>query len=161
MRGSMSTKVFINADNKATFKCPTCGRTKSADVSRYKTCENAVHVSIKCSCGHEQTVLLERRKHIRKPVNLSGSFQHLDKENRGRIKIVEMSRSGLRIEVFNPSDFNIGDRLKLTFKLNDEEQTSIVREVFIKSIKDKFIGVEFTSLDHYDKLGSFILYNIE
>ncbi len=157
----MSSKVFINFDNTATFKCPTCGQTKTTDVSKYKTCENAVRVNVKCSCGQIQNVLLERRKYIRKSVDLTGSYQHLDKKNQGRVKIVEMSRSGLRLKIDHPEDFNIGDQLKLTFKLDNEDQTPIVREVCVKTIKNTFIGVEFASQDHYDKLGAFILYNIK
>lgn len=157
----MAQKVFINVDNTATFKCPQCERTKTTDVSKYKTCEVAVHVNCKCPCGHTYSVLLERRKHIRKALSLDGSFQHLDNESRGRIKVVDMSRSGLRLEVFNPADFKPGDRLKLTFTLDDQEKTPIVREVHVRTVKQKYIGVEFDSFDHYDKLGSFILYKIE
>lgn len=157
----MSQKVFININDTATFRCPKCERTKTTDVSKYKTCDKAVHVNCKCPCGHTYKVLLERRRHIRKPLNLNGTFEHMDKANRGRIKIKDMSRSGLRLEVLDPNDFTPGDRLKLTFKLDDEEQTAIIREVSVKTIKEKYIGVKFDSLDHYDKLGSFILYHIE
>lgn len=157
----MSQKVFINVDDTATFKCPQCERTKTADVSEYKTSRSAVRVNCKCPCGHAYTVLLERRKYIRKNLNLNGIYHNLGNDIRGRLKIMDMSRSGLRLEVSDPTDFKSGDCLKLTFKLSDKEQTTITREVYVRTIKDKYIGVEFESIDHYDKLGAFILYTID
>lgn len=157
----MTQKVFISNEDKATFICPECKRSKTTSVSKYKAWETAVRVNCKCPCGHTYSVLLERRKHVRKPLNLPGTYQLLNKNNRGRMKVVDMSRSGLRLEVFYPKDFAPGDRVRLTFNLDDPDQTTIIKEVHVRSVKNNFIGVEFISFEHYDKLGPYILYRIE
>jgi len=42
--------VYMDAQHKATLRCPCCGRTKVADVARYQNAPKPPKV--KCACGH-------------------------------------------------------------------------------------------------------------
>ncbi len=151
-------KTFINSFNKATFVCPECERSKTINVSKYKETKKAVKVNCMCSCGHSYTVLLERRQHFRKKVSLSGIFTQ-NKNKKGFITVNDLSRSGLKFELFEDEYFQIGDRLWIEFTLDDPSQSLIKREVIIKNIRGLYIGAEFESPEHLDKLGPYLLYN--
>jgi len=156
-------KVFMNKENKATFTCPKCKNARVKDVSQYKDIDRAVKVKCKCSCGHVYTVLLERRKHIRKPVNFIGSYTADEKgmDVKGRMTVTDISRTGLRFRMQMQHYFEPGDTLDIEFQLDDNEQTLIKRRVIVRSVQGLSVGVEFTSDQHYDKLGAYLLYHMK
>ncbi|MBW1892446.1 MAG: PilZ domain-containing protein [Deltaproteobacteria bacterium] len=155
----MSQKVFIAQNNTATFVCPECQKSKTTDVSKYKNIETAVRVKCKCPCGHSYSVLLERRKHIRKNLNLTGTFINIKNSGRGNMTVTDLSRSGLRIKLNSPQDLVPGDKLNLEFILDDKQRSVVNKEVIVRSIKNLSIGAEFSHTEHYDKLGSYLLFN--
>lgn len=152
-------KVFIGDNNRATFRCPRCDKSKTTDVSRYKDIQKAVRVKCSCPCGHSYTVLLERRKHIRKNLNLVGTYVYENGQEQGRMTVLDLSRSGMKIKLNFKPNMQIGDKLLLTFNLDDAQHSQVQKEVVVRSIHDTVLGVEFTSQEHYDKLGSYLLFN--
>jgi len=157
----MLQKVFIANDNTATFVCPECQKSKTANVSKYKDIEKAVRVNFKCPCGHSYSVLLERRKHIRKHLNLSGTFVNKNTSDQGNMTITDLSRSGLRIKLNFPQKLEPGDKLDLEFTLDDKLRSVVKKEVIVRSVKDLSIGVEFVYSEHFDKLGPYLLFNFD
>lgn len=157
----MLQKVFIAKDNTATFVCPECQKSKTANVSKYKNIEKAVRVNFKCPCGHSYSVLLERRKHIRKHLNLSGTFVNKKNSERGTITITDLSRSGLRIKLNFQQNIEPGDTLDLEFTLDDKLRSVVKKEVIVRSVKDLSVGVEFIHSEHFDKLGPYLLFNFD
>ncbi len=155
----MPEKVYIGENNMATFRCPQCDKSKTADVSRYRHIQTAVRVKLKCPCGHAYTVLLERRKHVRKNLNLPGHFYHNKSSQRGSMTVTDLSRSGLRLKLNFKCDVQVGDKLMLEFTLDDKQHSLVSKEVIVRSITDTNIGAEFTAKEHYDKLGSYLLFD--
>ena len=152
----MPEKVFIGDDGKVTFICPECKRSKTTHASNYKHSETAVKVNCKCACGHAYSVLLERRKYIRKNLNLRGIYYLMTRDERGMMTVIDMSRSGMKIRLEVERSLALGERLALEFRLDDKEKSLIRREVFIRSVKGALVGVEFCHPEHYDKLGHYI-----
>jgi len=155
----MTEKIFIGSNDMAIFKCPVCEKTKTANVSSYKSLQTAVRVKCKCPCGHSYSALLERRKHIRKDLHLSGSYINKNGKGRGEMEILDLSRSGLRMKINDVAELNIGDILKIRFTLDDIQNSEVTKEVIIRSISGHSLGTEFLSLEHYDKLGSYLLFD--
>lgn len=155
----MPEKVFIGSNDLATFRCPKCDKAKTANVSRYKNIQTAVRVKAKCPCGHTFTVVLERRKHVRKNLNLPGTYVVERTGHRGAMNVRDLSRSGVKIKLNFRPDFEIGDRLVLEFNLDDNQRSIIRKEIIVRSIKDLYVGTEFSNIDHYDKLGSYLLFD--
>lgn len=155
----MSQKAFIANDNTATFVCPKCQKSKTANVSKYKHIEQAVRVKFKCPCGHSYSVILERRKHIRKQLNLSGNFVNKKNSERGNMIITDLSRSGLRLRLNFAQELEPGDRLDLEFTLDDKPRSVVKKEVIVRSVQDLSIGVEFVHSEHFDKLGPYLLFH--
>lgn len=68
----MAIKVFVTSNLTARFFCPECGKSKQKDVSKFMGPEAQVKLKYKCDCRHSFSVILERRRSIRKKVNLKG-----------------------------------------------------------------------------------------
>ena len=137
-------KVFVNNNNQAIFVCPKCEKAKTADVSRYKKLRQSVRVKYACKCGHVCSVLLERRQYYRKETYLSGVYELRTGNLKNTMIIKDISPTGLRFEITSKRDFNIGNNLIVEFKFDDDDDsTAVNKEVFVRSICDNMIGVEF------------------
>ena len=152
----MTDNVFIYKDNKAIVICPKCEKSKTIDVSEDIGSKYLVRLQHKCSCGYLYIVLLERRKRQRKIVNLPGTFLcSVSKEpvDKGLMTIQDITRAGLcfKLDANTKQNFNIGDKFLLEFHLDDQSRSLIKKEAIIRNIRGPFIGVEFSSVDLYDR----------
>jgi len=157
-------RTFMTKDNRAAFTCPKCGKVRVMDVSQFKDVNKAtIKVKCKCPCGHQYSVLLERRREIRKEVYFPGTFNLMGQGNKpikGRITVRDLSRSGLRFEINAPYQFRTGETVLLEFTINDREQSLIKRNVIIRSQHGSLVGASFASTEHYDKLGPYLLFTL-
>ncbi|MCP4348857.1 MAG: PilZ domain-containing protein [Desulfobacterales bacterium] len=141
-------RVLVDNNNMATFVCPECKFSKDADVSKYIGKAVSKKHLYKCKkCGHAFAVLLERRKYIRMDVNIPGSYV-LDEEVVKRpMTVVDLSRSGVKIELEEEVTLKPGDRLFVKFRLDNKQKTMIKKEVIVRSVSGLKIGTEFCSRD--------------
>lgn len=152
----MTEKVFIYKDNKAIIICPNCEKSKTVDVSEELGSKYLVRLKHKCSCGYLYIVLLERRKRHRKITNLQGTYSLLVSEKQaanGLMTIQDITRAGLCFKLDDSAKqrFNIGDKLLLEFHLDDKSRSLIKKEGVVRNIRGSYIGVEFSSVDLYDR----------
>ncbi|MEA3446398.1 MAG: PilZ domain-containing protein [Bacteroidota bacterium] len=164
----MTQKVYINGNSSVTVICPQCHKNKTINPSDNKETDNIAMLKCQCDCGHSYTVMLERRKFYRKSTNLPGAYSykktnlpgiyiHEDRDDRGLMTVINISRSGLKIRLNMTRDFNFGDRLRVEFNLDDRDRSSIKKSVIVRNVEKKFIGVEFANIEHFDKLGAYLL----
>lgn len=147
-------------DNKASFVCPKCHKTKTVNVRKYTKAKKKVAVKCKCSCGHTIEAILERRNYRRKETTLPGIYSRSTKANgieKGNIVITDISRAGLKFKSHVNAEFRIGDRLCIDFHLNDSEKSFIKKEAVIRNVsQDLHIGAQFSSTEFYGKIGAFL-----
>jgi len=155
----MAQKVFITRSGNASFSCPECGKIKQLDVSRYNTVDKEVKLRYTCTCKHVFSVILERRKHIRKKVDLPGTLILMNKKY--PINVTDISRIGLKIRTKGLLDLHLKDKVVIEFVLDDPGGSKVSKEVIIKKMKQTNIGVEFCSQNHYDKFGAYILFHFK
>jgi len=144
----MTQKVLITEKNAAIFICPECGRSKNADVSKYKKIEKLVRLKIKCACGSSFSVVLERRKCVRKQTNLPGKFVWTTpggQQEKGPMTVVDISREGLKLKVTIMPKLEIGATINVEFQLDDKQKNLIKKDAIVKNMNDKFISAEFSS----------------
>ena len=104
------------------------------------------------------SVIFERRRSIRKGVQFNGFF--IQNSIKYPLKILNISRYGVRIRLSEPFPLNEGQKFSIRFTLDDFEESSISREFLVKKIySQKSIGCEFQSTDHFGQLGKYFLYN--
>ena len=176
-------KIYLNSENKATLVCPQCEKAKVIDATRYLKKDGPIKIKFTfkcrhCFCGTEHAVdcdgtdckqghtlvaLLERRRHYRKGVNLTGTIR----DERGKealMMVIDISKNGLLLKLNHPWTFEVGETLTVIFELDDPQRSKINKDVVIrKMIPPDQLGVEFTSADnnisHSDKAIGFYLMN--
>ncbi|MBU1341838.1 MAG: PilZ domain-containing protein [Proteobacteria bacterium] len=153
----MTQKAFVTKSGKANFSCPECGKVRQMDVSQFNNVKKEVKLKCTCSCKYVFSITLERRIHIRKKVDLKGNI--LLGKKKYPVTIVDISRFGLKIRANGILDLKIEDKVVIEFTLDDAQESTVSKDVIIKTIKQTDIGVAFSSLDHYDKLGTYLLFH--
>ncbi|MCP4106591.1 MAG: hypothetical protein GY749_13825 [Desulfobacteraceae bacterium] len=138
-------KIYVSNDNLAQFECPKCSKSKITDVSNYKSYHKAVKIKVRCVCGHSHSVLLERRRHFRKKVNMPGAC--IWGENEDEIKIpmtvIDLSCYGLRCEMTGSGSLDIDDELLVEFRPVKKKEVWVRRDIIVRNITDFHIGAEF------------------
>lgn len=153
-------KVHISNSNTATFVCPNCENTSTVDVTKYVKVDKRVTVKVKCRCGHNFTVVLEKRKKYRKPTNLQGTYSLIDDaKDKGVMTVMDISITGMKLKLNVSRNFNIGDRLRVAFTLDDKRRTHIEKNVVVKNINDTYVGVVFAPGQPDDPALGFYLLN--
>lgn len=154
----MKERVFINSNNIASFICPVCKKVRNADISNIFGIKSAVNVKCQCKCGNKFEAILERRKYFRKNIEFKGKC-YPGKENiQFAVIVSDISRSGLKLKLNASHDLKYGDELLIEFFLDDPEKTLISKKIVVRSIDKLNMGVEFKSPEHYDKLGSYLMF---
>ncbi len=153
----MNQKIFLTKSKKARLLCPECGKTKLIDIAKISHINKEIKLKITCKCSHVFPVILERRKHVRREVHLPGVLTTGSKKH--IIKVIDISRLGLKIRTEEVVKLNLDDRSVIEFTLNDIGKSKVSRDVAIRKIDEKYIGVMFLSHDHYDKLGTYLLFH--
>ncbi len=160
----MIQKLFADKNNTILVTCPKCGHERYKDVSIYLdlTLDQSVQLKYNCPCGHHFSLLIERRRYIRKCVNLKGTLichKHKSKTPVLDILILDISRYGLKIKLIDKFKIEKGQRVVIQFQLDDQFKSNVSKEAIVKNVISSTIGVEFLSHDHYDKFGPYIMFN--
>jgi hypothetical protein len=142
----MDQTVFISSNNTATFRCPQCGKTKTADVSQQAKSNKRISVTCTCVCGHKFRCRLEKRRQYRKTVDFPGKFILMGKDgpaDTGLMTIVDISTSGLKFKTTVPRNFATGTELRVEFCLDDRNRTPMEKRVIVRNVSGSFVGVSF------------------
>ena len=157
MSDAKTVKIYVRPDDTAVISCPHCSRQKTAPVGSYKGSKS--QIKIKCGCKNVFTVDLEFRKKIRKETNLRGKFtNHSQKNSRGDIIVKNLSMGGLEFSTMDIDKFKIGDEVTVSFILDNEDKTTIKKELIVRDIRENTIGCEFEKSTQYAPDGSLGFY---
>jgi len=161
----MITKAYINSDHTATFVCPECQKPRVKDVSKYIDRNELIKLKVKCDCGYQYLAYLEKRKKFRKQTHLDGKYQftaqdpgNKTSEVTGRMTVIDISSTGLRVKLPTPPRFSVGDTLRVEFQLDDVNHSLIKKEVIVVNIFGSNAGLEFAFNPSFDtSLGFYLL----
>ncbi|MCF8067070.1 MAG: PilZ domain-containing protein [Desulfobacterales bacterium] len=142
-------KIYIDKEGFSAITCPECNFVKRADISKFKGISKPLKV--KCKCGVNFTCTIEFRQFFRKASKLAGEFTVVGKRSIVRILIEDVSQQGLGFSLIEPCEIALDDLLDVTFTLDNRHRTVIRKRVIIRSIREKFIGCEYTEKSGYDK----------
>jgi hypothetical protein len=157
-------KIYLSDQDSATFECPKCHASKTADVSKYKKLSSSVTLKVKCPCGNEYPVTLERRKFYRKETKFPGKFifsSLFGDDQKGPMTVLDISKGGLKFKTLSTPVFQKNDIIEVEFNLDNKNRTLIKKQVYVRNIKNNFVNVEFCSFDPHesgDKALGFYLY---
>jgi hypothetical protein len=137
-------KVFINNQNKAMFLCPACEKSRSLNVPGYRNIGEVIRITYRCACGSSYDLLLERRRFLRKDVNLPGVYYILGEDKvKGSMTVKNLSRAGLRLELKDEKHLKIGDKLLIGFCLDNNSKTVVKKKVVVRNMFGAYVGAEF------------------
>lgn len=151
-----SVKAFVNDDGMASISCPSCGIVRPTSVAKFRHRQHIL--SVKCRCQVQFKVHLEFRKHFRKPTDLDGLYTILPPDaGGGKIKVKNISRSGIGFSVSGVHSIKKGQQAKIKFTLDNRKATELDKHVTIKSIKNNYIGCQFIENQAFEKELGFYL----
>lgn len=155
----MAEKIFLGNSTTATFVCPECERSRTTDISKLLNAKAQLKIKCTCKCGHTFSVVIERRKYYRKTLELSGVAFGSDDGRKFVMTVKDLSRSGARIKINSKFPFTVDDTLHVEFSLDDKDRSFISKTAIIRSINGPFLGIEFTEIEKYDKLGQYLMFS--
>lgn len=143
-------RIFVKSNDLAAIRCPECSLVKNISVARYR--HNRKSLKVRCRCRHSFAVLLDFRRHFRKPVILPGMYRLKPPANgAGLMKTKNISRSGVGFTVSGTHPIQPGQKARIEFTLNNPKQTKLDKKVTIISVKNNFIGCAFLDNQPFEK----------
>jgi hypothetical protein len=138
-----------------TFTCPRCNRAAAVHIPKDFHSNDSMEIECRCECGYQFRKEVERRRHRRKAVRLSGWYDYSNTiqlepgfvagtfVGKGKMTVVNLSVSGFKIKLKKKENLKINDRLQVAFYLKDYQRTLIRETATIKNIQRKYIGGAF------------------
>lgn len=149
--------VFVTPEQTATFACESCGNSNTKDVSKFVRHKARVRLKYKCKCGHIFSVILERRRVIRKEVRLKGVLTQNRKQYPG--VITDLSPNGIRFETLGKALIKEDNRAEVKFTLDNPNRSEVRRHIRIRNAFSEYsFGCEFEDTEHFDDLGKYFLF---
>ena len=156
-----TSQVFVNDENMALIHCPYCESMKQVPVAKFKGTKHSLKV--KCACGEVFKVELNFRKNVRKKTDLPGTYYKVPghKSAAEECRIVNISFRGIGIKLFREGVVKKGDKIHVSFTLDDARETKVERKVHVLHAEGSYLGGEFIDFegDSLDKYIGFYLMN--
>lgn len=152
----MVQKIFYRNNGKIDIKCPKCGKSGQMDISKYVKMDKALNFKAACKCKHVFSISIERRRHIRKLVNLKGVL--IQESQHYPVRVLDISKLGMRILTERGLNIMEGERLSVKFILDDPRRSEVSKEIVVRRKQGRDIGCEFVSHEHYDDFGKYLLF---
>jgi glyoxylase-like metal-dependent hydrolase (beta-lactamase superfamily II) len=143
----------VRKDKSITLCCPDCLQAREISVEKYMGDKH--FLAVNCPCGTTFGVNLNFRKYYRKDVSIGGYYTAAGADSgwvasgsltAGPIncRIKNISMGGLGFTTLKLVRAQVGDTLKVKFTLDKVPPEIVEKEVIVRTIKDNYIGCEFT-----------------
>jgi hypothetical protein len=123
---------------------------RTVNIADYTGLDKAVKIKVRCPCGHQYPVMIERRRQFRREVAFPGTYTRIvngREMGRGSMVVKDVSRTGLKIRVPDAQHLNAGDTLEVAFRLDDTRKSQIQKRVVIRKKEGGDLGVQFLASD--------------
>jgi len=148
--------VFSRDDGLVLVTCSRCGSRESLPIAQLDKLGNAIGVT--CPCRNQFVAVLEKRRSVRKQVQLEGYFSVSGDLNPtadegsiwGPMMVIDISKFGLRFSSEKAHLIHPGDQLMVRFNLDNTNQALIHKPVKVISVSGFEVGCQFQGEDSYD-----------
>ena len=141
-------RVFPTPNGTVAITCPYCGRLKVTDVP-FLVCAPRP-MEINCDCGEMFQVILDTRIFPRKATQLSGQYKTSQTAVSESMTVEDLSFVGVKLRTKSSHHIQKGDILNITFVLNNQAQSKIVKTVVAQHINERVIGTKFCEQQAFD-----------
>jgi len=152
-------KAHVRDNNTATLTCPACGIIKHIEADSFRHSRHTI--TVRCRCQQIFTVLLDFRRHYRKQISLTGSYEIINQGGigGGLIHLYNISRGGGGFSISGLHRIKKDQELLLEFQLNDKMKTVLKKQVVVKSVHQNNIGCQFMDNVEMERALGFFLQN--
>jgi len=92
-------------------------------------------------------------------LNIPGSYTTADGAHGGQMTVANISIERIKMKFNLLPRLEPGDKLSIEFTLDDKRRSIVKKDVVAKEIDDAFVVAEFSSREHYDRLGPYLHFN--
>jgi hypothetical protein len=146
---------YVDINDRTTVTCPKCEGTTTLDLARYR--ETASKLAVTCRCGTKFKARFEYRTIHRKEVELEGELRNARTGEREEMEVDRISLEGMGLRTSVPSDIRPGDRLDVTFQLDNKVRSLVNRTVKVVSVRGKEIGTVFAEAPRNATVGFYLM----
>lgn len=156
----MTQRIEIDNLDTALIICPKCGNKKILQLSECSLISALTRIKFRCSCGHTQRAVIKKNFGPSQNIRLAGTFLSRDKEEcSGKMIIKKLNSSGITLKTNMDQNIRPGRNLSIEFVLDDPKQSIVQKEVKVLARRGRYLTAEFTSKEHNDNLGPYLVYN--
>lgn len=94
-----------------------------------------------------------------KELALTGNYNSLNGDFGGRMTVTNLSIPSARMQLSLDPTFRVGDRIRINFNLDDQPRSLVTKDADVSEINGLQVTVNFTSTEHYDRLGPYLHFN--
>ncbi len=150
--------AYVRPDNMSTITCPSCNRVRQLSVKKYRKTSHSL--TARCACKAKFTIHLDFRLYYRKKTELPGTWKLLNfpGEEWGNMKVRNISNTGIGFSVIGQHQLKENQRLQLEFRLDNRDNTRIIKEVRVCAINNSYVGCAFVDqAPHERELRSYLI----
>ena len=149
-------KVYVDHTNRVKIICPKCGLEKNKNVFKFKNSHKKLKAN--CKCGEVFRLALDFRKYFRKNAQLIGEYFVKGKDEKRKILIENVSKTGIKFATLKPHNFSKGDLVELKITLDTPMIMEVRTRVKILWIIDRNVGGQFNDPKLLEKdLGLYLI----
>jgi hypothetical protein len=154
-----NSTAHIRDNGMATLICPACGSIRQIAADKFR--HRSHTITVRCICQQVFKILLDFRRHYRKNVSLTGSYEitRPGGVGGGLMQIHNISRGGLGFTISGQHRIAKDQELRIEFQLNDKKKTVLKKQVVVKAVQQNTVGCQFKCGDEMDKALGFFLRN--
>ena len=131
-------KIYLNEARDGFVVCQKCGKSKTINFQDGEIPRSGL---VRCACGNTFAVIFENRKYYRKPISSYGTCSGTgDTADCASIKLVDISRSGIRFIKMNGKPLQLNEKIRVSFSLGDY---TLFCAASVHNIRKERIGVQF------------------
>ncbi|MDH3600358.1 MAG: PilZ domain-containing protein [Candidatus Tectomicrobia bacterium] len=151
-----TSSVVRTSPDTCVITCPRCAQGNTLPIVQLRWGQELPHV--RCGCGFMlRLVRMDQRRFPRKPVQLSGVLLNATTHTPlTTVSIIDLSLGGVRF-VTPLSSFQVGERYRIVFSLDDALRTEIREDIVVRHVTDsQYFGAEFFHPECYDELDFYL-----
>lgn len=148
--------VFTYGRDTGTISCRTCGKSEIIDLTRFQeVCQEG---KVKCPCGSTFDVFFDNRRYPRKRVKLPAQlFECQTGQPIADVTITSLALSGMSFTPSLTEHLQPGDRLRISFVLDDGSRAQIDKDIIIRNVKADTSSAQFAEHSYHHNLDFYLM----
>ncbi|MFW5735257.1 MAG: hypothetical protein ACOCWR_09365 [Oceanidesulfovibrio sp.] len=149
--------LFYSEDGEnVTIQCHRCWHSRTAPIQSLR--DLGRYFTVNCRCGEKFMASVESRRHLRKKVDLDGTYVDPQTHETEEIVVEDLSLSGIRFATLAPNILKPGMRTRITFTLDTPKRPTKRRTIEVTKADGLHVSGRFVGAPERDSdLGFYLM----